>query len=293
MFFRLKQLVYPGLILVGVVVILCVRFHPRTKSTIRDFLSPFFRTERSAEWYGERRSLFFDAKVDLILKIEELETELDGRRIDDVRMQALEAENRALRAQLLAKPLRGYESVIAQVFGRDLAVGGRRLFVDRGSDDGVEIGQAVLARGVLLGRVVEVSRKTAHVLTIADRNCRVGVRISGTRCHGVLSGERDETWRTGPMCVVSYLPVDHGYEAGDTVETSAYSQVIPPGIMVGEVVGAASEEEREGAAVLYETLDVLPYAFVEDLSFVAIIVPQEDGTAGPHRPSGSEVGASQ
>ena len=98
-----------------------------------------------------------------------------------VRVGALEAENARLSALLhLAGPA-GSDGVAARVVSLGTADSGAPLTLDRGGDDGIEVGMPVVAAGGLVGRVVEVAAHQSIVLPLNAATSAVGVRAVASR----------------------------------------------------------------------------------------------------------------
>lgn len=244
---------------------------------VADFLAPFFRAEQSARYRYSHQSLFLQPKTDLIREIERLRAARSNRLHWQKRLVQLEAENDELRQLLAIDPRPGWELVPARVVSWDPAAGYRRLRIDRGSAVGVATGEAVLANGVLIGRVQEVSRHMAVVVTVIDPNCRVAVRLADSRSHGILTGSERQLWRSRPFSTVHYLPRDRDYAPGTVIETSSYSRAVPAGIPVGVLAG-----EEDGVAVvetvdnLYKRASVKPFAFEKPFTFATVLVRQAE-----------------
>jgi rod shape-determining protein MreC len=269
--------------------LLLVRYQPALRHRVTDFWTPFMDGKADAELRVQEAPRFSKTKVELIRDIEALEAELANRRVIDQRLDRLEAENRELRRALHLPDHPDYVPLMAQVLTRDPASGGRRLRIDRGSDDGVQIGQPVTVNGFLLGRILEVTSHSAVVITLADPNCQVSTRITvdGIAVTGILNGRGQDQWRVEPYCLLTHLPRDLTYAEGLEVETSGYSIVIPPGIPIGITHRPDSAPLSETVDQLYKNVVVAPYAFREDFLFVCIWKRYYPGTVyeslEPHR----------
>lgn len=103
------------------------------------------------------------------------------------------------------------------------------LVVNKGKNDGVEVGMAVLGEKGLVGEVVEVGAKISRVRLITSRNSIVGALIVSSRSFGVLRG-------TGSFyCELLYIPEEKDVSPGDDVVTAGMGEKIPAGIAIGKV----------------------------------------------------------
>ena len=90
-------------------------------------------------------------------------------------------ENQRLRDFLEFRKIVPYSTVPAQVIGRDPSNWSNSLIIDRGANSGVRSNKAVLSTKGLVGRVVELGRRSSKVLLISDPNSKVGVVVLRNR----------------------------------------------------------------------------------------------------------------
>ncbi|MDB4983923.1 MAG: Rod shape-determining protein MreC [Patescibacteria group bacterium] len=100
----------------------------------------------------------------LIAKINTLEAQIQSDQASLVAMQDLESQNTALRTELsyVSHPSDVIAAQVLDISSQSLY---NNLVIDRGSNDGVRVGQLVTAQGTVgLGTVASVSAKTATVM---------------------------------------------------------------------------------------------------------------------------------
>ena len=144
------------------------------------------------------------------------------------RLEQLEADNRRLR-ELLELQAGSVELLSAPVISRQAQGWWQQLVIGRGSLQGLASGDAVLAPGGLLGRVVSVTPSTATVTLLTDTSSRVGVWVGRVRHHGMLVGQGSDR----PL--LRFIQQDVGVRPGDLVTTSPASTLLPPNLTVGVV----------------------------------------------------------
>ncbi len=132
-------------------------------------------------------------------------------------------------------------------------------FIDRGSNDGIVAGQAVVDEDGLIGRVDLVSAGSARIRLITDPAVSVGVRVLSTNETGIVTGRG-----AGPLRLEMFRAKDAVVE-GDRVVTAG--SLFPPGIAVGTVRTAADAE----VGFVLRT-DVDPAARLSQIDYVQIIV---------------------
>ena len=172
----------------------------------------------------------------------------------------LTAENRALREQLaalnlysereagLARALRSAEALagIAPI-GTQPPVSARitgyfphesRITLNVGSRQSIQPGMAVLASGGLLAVVGTVNDTDCQAQLTTSPQVRVGVSVLGTPIRaGIAKGDG------GRLLEVEFIGADRPFQVGDRVVTSGYSERIPGGIPVGEVIQVIEEPD--------------------------------------------------
>ena len=180
------------------------------------------------------------------------------------RVDELEAENERLGALVresstLQSKVEEYEGILdvaeeidrevmgATVIGESPVDFEWTVFVDKGSDDGVEEDMPVIGAAGLVGRVVRVFDTTSEVMLIIDPDSKVSARLSSTRETGLIEGQREELLR------FNLIGTEADIVPGETVETSGYQLdegyegLFPPGIPIGAV--DSREESEDGVTV--------------------------------------------
>jgi rod shape-determining protein MreC len=184
------------------------------------------------------------------------------------RYEALEAESQRLRA--LRDSTAGVTSrfVIGDVMDVDLDAFRERVLVDKGAQDGVFVGQAVLDAGGVFGQVARVGQLTAEVILVSDPTHAIPVQVNRNGLRTIAVG-------TGDMgrLKLPYLPTSADVVAGDLLVTSGLGGGFPAGYPVGTV----AEVKRDPAASLAD-VDVKPAAALDrsrELMFVWLKPPAE------------------
>lgn len=163
----------------------------------------------------------------------EYRDEIDRLQSEMVRFQEVELENRDLRNLLGLKQRSGPGELIpVRVIGRDPSPYVQAITIDRGSQDGVRNGLAVVTWRGLVGRVVRTDVSTAKVLLITDVNSSIMGRFQSpaSRATGMVRG------RAEGGLVMQHVPQDEVIEMGETVITSDLGTLVPEGLVIGKVV---------------------------------------------------------
>ncbi len=115
---------------------------------------------------------------------EKLKTALLASQGLSLRSYSLKEENLALRKQLEAPLPASMQFLPAKTLGIV-----RYLTIDKGSNDGVGVGQIVVSQNVLVGKIVSITPKTAEVLLPSDSDSKIPVRTLKINSRGLLTGE--------------------------------------------------------------------------------------------------------
>ena len=169
----------------------------------------------------------------------------------------LEGENQSLRDLLRLKPGPPARHIAARVVADTGGAFARSVLVNAGTLDGVRQKQSVLSSEGLVGRVVQVGRRSARVLLITDLNSRVPVVVGDRRLHAILAGTN------GDRPVLRYFVGDDVVAEGDFVMTSGQGGMFPPGLPVGTVARASAESGDDA--------EVVPLIDWHRLEFVRIV----------------------
>jgi rod shape-determining protein MreC len=163
----------------------------------------------------------------------EYRDEINRLQAETVRVQELELENRDLRNLLGLKQRSGPGELIpVRVIGRDPSPYVQAITIDRGSQDNVQIGQAVVTWRGLVGRVVRTEPTTSKVLLISDVNSSIMGRFQDpeSRATGLVRG------RPEGGLVMQHVPQEENIEAGQVVISSDLGTLVPEGLVIGKVV---------------------------------------------------------
>jgi len=158
---------------------------------------------------------------------------LKGRIVElEARMEGLlesEAINHRLQKLLDLKTRVPGRSVSAAVIGNSASTWFQSLTINKGENDGIRKGMAVISSVGIVGQVVVVARRIAKVLLITDRSSGVDVISRRSRARGIVSGSLDN----GP--VMKYVKRNEDIREGDRLITSGLDGIFPKGLLVGTV----------------------------------------------------------
>ena len=108
------------------------------------------------------------------------------------------------------------------------------FIIDKGSNDGMQVGMNVLVGGGLVGRITEVGANWSRVLSIIDDTSNVSCMVLTTNDHLMVSGSL-ANMENGYIIFNQLSENAKNVEVGDKIVTSNISDVYLPGIPVGNI----------------------------------------------------------
>ncbi len=176
-------------------------------------------------------------------------------------LQAAGAENADLRRALDFSKGFGHHLAAAAVIGRAPDGLTRSLTISRGRTDGVAVGMVVVSGAGLVGRVSEVSERSATVQTLVDASSRVNSYAPKSGLEGTVLGEG------GPLAMDLLPKPGVVVASGEWVLTSGIGGLFPRGIVVGQV----TQFHRRDSATL-ERADLAPAVDFASVSTVLVVI---------------------
>ena len=146
-----------------------------------------------------------------------------------IKLNLLKKDNLRLRQILSLQESSSNENISAAVISRKTGSWWRQIILNKGSKDGVEIGNIVIGPGGLLGRVKNTSLFTSSVTLITSPESKLGVWVDRIQMNGLLVGLGDDY----PSLILYSKDAD--IKVGDFVSSSPASTLLPPNIPIGIV----------------------------------------------------------
>ena len=197
------------------------------------------------------------------LRAENLRLEAEVARLEReliaLREQAAEAEVLAgLLGYARTRPESRY--VAARVIGQDVSPFIRSVWIDGGSDGGLQQGMPVVTERGLVGRVAEVYSTIARIQLITDPQSSVSVRLQTSRADGALQAQLNgELW-------VDAIDQSASVTPGELVLTSGLGGAFPSDIPVGQILTVRKRDYE-----LFQQAVLQPSADLENLLVVLVI----------------------
>jgi len=164
------------------------------------------------------------------------------------KQEHLEAENQRLNELLNASSIVDERGVLAQVTGESPDPFIKRVLINKGSSDGVFVGQPVLDAYGLMGQVIEVEPFTSWVLMITDPQHSTPIQVNRNGNRAIASGTQDSLHRL----VLNNISDTFDVREDDVLMTSGFGGRFPAGYPVGVVSSVVHDPGEPFATVTIE-----------------------------------------
>ena len=109
--------------------------------------------------------------------------------------------------------------------------------INKGSENNVKTGAAVISDGYLVGRITRVDKHSSWFELITSSSFLIAAVIDETRDLGVVTGDNKGNLR------MLYVTNDRAVKKKMKISTSLIGDQIPAGLMIGQIVGKDVSEE--------------------------------------------------
>ena len=153
--------------------------------------------------------------------------ELQKNKVQNMEFAYLKEENEKLRQMLEMRQKNPSEFIAADVALVENGSSSEKMYINKGSAQGIKINLPVMFNGYLIGKVSKVSDEYSEVTLLTSKTSKLSVVLNGTD-QQILRGNGNGTF--------SILNYNEGKVDKNTVfdvETSGVSDILPRGIKIG------------------------------------------------------------
>lgn len=187
--------------------------------------------------------------------------------------ERLAVENGRLRSLLELQPALRVRSSAAEVLYEATDPYTRKLFIDRGTTQGVVTGAPVVNESGVLGQVTRAFPRSAEVTLLTDRDAAIPIINTRTQQRGAAYGGLAK----GSAMELRFVAGNADVKVGDLLQTSGVDGVYPAGLSVAKV--AQVERQAEGG---FARVTLAPAATPDGVRHVLVLEPL--GVQMPPRP---------
>ena len=153
--------------------------------------------------------------------------ELQKNKVQNMEFAYLKEENEKLRQMLEMRQKNPSEFIAADVALVENGSSSEKMYINKGSAQGIKINLPVMFNGYLIGKISKVSDEYSEVTLLTSKTSKLSVVLNGTD-QQILRGNVNVTF--------SILNYNEGKVDKNTVfnvETSGVSDILPRGIKIG------------------------------------------------------------
>ncbi len=190
-----------------------------------------------------------------------LSQQVDALAFDNAQLKSSQNENISLRKTLSYKQQSKLNLLPVEVLSQDPTGFNQTISVDKGSNFGVRLGQAVVvAPGILVARVTAVNPSTASAVLITNPGTVVNALVADSGAKGLVRGEH------GLTLSLDLVTQNELIKTGDSVVTSGLSGDFASGLLIGSITAIRSQPTE-----LFQKAYVTPAADLRNLKFLYIV----------------------
>jgi rod shape-determining protein MreC len=182
-------------------------------------MTPRYVYEVSSEYFTTRATL---EQENQIMKARQAELSLLANQ-----SEFLLVENQNLRELMALQKQVAFKTLPVEILFNPPNPISQRIVINRGSNDGLKLGNPIANDSGILGQVVRLYDRSAEVSLLEDRDFAVPVQVARNGLRAAVFG----AGRGNPL-ELRYLPVASDLEVGDVLLTSGIDGVYPPGFAV-------------------------------------------------------------
>ncbi|MDO9401376.1 MAG: rod shape-determining protein MreC [Polaromonas sp.] len=196
---------------------------------------------------------------------EKVRTQLAAQSLRASQVEQLALENTRLRKLLGLREQRAIAGLAAQVLYDAPDPYTRKVIIDKGLAQGVELGSPVLDESGVLGQVTRVHPLVSEVTLVIDRELAIPVLNTRTGARSVAYGEPTAY---GGGLELRFMGSNSDVRQGDLLTTSGVDGVYPPGLPVAKI-----DKIERRAESAFARIHCTPQALVTGALHVIVVKP--------------------
>lgn len=227
------------------------------------------------QWY-EYSSALFQSQHYLLTENQRLTQENAALKLSVAHAQMAEQDLNQLKSLFSLQENGLHITTAADVISNGNVPQSSRIIINKGSQKGVQNGDAVVDENGLLGQVYLAHPFSAEVAILTDSNMVIPISVART-------GVRSLVYGNSGAIELRYFPIDADLRVGDVLITSGLDSVYPAGIPVAKVLSIS----RDAGKPYYHT-QLQALANLHSSKYV-LVLPQEEQAHLPTNTASAEA----
>jgi rod shape-determining protein MreC len=204
-------------------------------------MAPRNAFEAASEYFTTRSTL---DKENQVMKVRQAELSLLANQ-----SELLMIENQNLRELMALQKQVPFKTLPVEILFNPPNPISQRIVINRGSNDGLKLGNPIANDAGILGQVVRLYERSAEASLLEDRDFAVPVQVARNGLRAAVFG----AGRGNPL-ELRYLPVASDLEVGDVLLTSGIDGVYPPGFAVAVISKIERNADKNSSNVFCEPI---------------------------------------
>lgn len=198
--------------------------------------------------------------IDTAAENDRLHTENRGLRAELDRVREVKLTNTRLQGLLELRARTDLPTLAARIVAEDASSLFQTVLIDRGLEDGLREGLAVIATEGVVGRVIRCAPRQAQVLLVSDASSAMAVLVQRTRTRAICRGR-------GDSLTLDFARTGADITSGDRIVTSGTGGIFPKGLSVGTI--SSTQDNPFG---LFQNVSVTPAVDFAHLEEVLVLL---------------------
>lgn len=148
---------------------------------------------------------------------------------------------------------------IAQILSRHLSDQAHFIYIDKGSNHGIEPDMIAITYNRLIGKITTVYPWYSKVCLITDKECKVSIFGAESKIKGIHQGLNNEQ-----VTKIKFVDNLQKVCLHEEIFSSGEGFVFPQGFALGKVI-------KIEKGVLYQEIDVEPLFFIQDITYCTVL----------------------
>ncbi len=180
--------------------------------------------------FGDWMSVSFDTRENLLKENEKLKAQNLLLKTHTHKYQSLVLENQRLRGLIEAPIRQGERVLVADVMGVEMDSTTRKFVLNKGSKQGVFLGQPIIDSQGIMGQIVHVGQASSTGMMVTDEEHAVPVEVIRSGIRAIATGES-----VNAGIRLDYVPPESDVKEGDLLVSTGIGGHFPKGYPVGTV----------------------------------------------------------
>ena len=160
-------------------------------------------------------------------KLKSLQNQVENLKNENISLY-LQLENLK---KITGEEIYKYETLQAKVLLYKSNILHETIIINKGKNDGIKVGDPLIKNNILVGKILKTNFNSSHGILITNINSRIPVRIGKENYKAIIVGNP----KSERQLNLEFLPKEYNFEDGDFIYTTSIENVMPDGILVGQI----------------------------------------------------------